>query len=113
MVCGFRPTSPIFLAPLFLESRQIERLLFCVEHPPSPVFQAVQVVYFPDLRPDQAWELLLLEPVTRELQRPAVLSHRAHNMIRRPIRYLGLHLDSHCHRCPDQAGEVSDDFIGN
>ena len=51
--------------------------------------------------------------MTREFQRLAVLSHRAHDMIRRPVRYRGFHLDGHRHRCPYQTGEMRDDFIGN
>ena len=39
--------------------------------------------------------LLLLEPMTRELQRPAVLSYRAHYMIWGPVRYLGFQLNRH------------------
>ena len=34
-------------------------------------------------------------------------------MVRRAIRHLGFYFDGHCRRSPDQAGEVSDDFIGN
>ena len=56
MPCGLPVSTrkPYIPGRLFLvESRQIERLLFCVEDAPSAFLQAIQVVYFAYLRPDQ------------------------------------------------------------
>src|SRR6266571_5391608 len=75
-----------------------------IDHPVLPKNAHVR-----ELRNDAP--LLLLEPMTRELQRPAVLGHCAHDIVRCPSRYLGVHLDRYRHRRPDQTGEVRDDFI--
>jgi hypothetical protein len=65
-----------------------------------------------DDKPFEA-SLFLLEPLARELKRPAVLGHRAHDVIRRAGRNLGLDLERHRHFRTDEAGEVHDHLVGD
>lgn len=55
--------------------------------------------------------LLLLEPVTGELQRPTVFSHRTHHIVRRAIRYISLDLERDSHFGVDQSDQVRDHFL--
>ena len=58
-------------------------------------------------------QLLLLEPLARELQRPAVLGDRPHDVIRRAGGDLGLDLERHRHLRADQAGQMRDHLVGD
>jgi hypothetical protein len=55
---GLDPQALYPRPTLFLKSRKIERLLFCVEGPAPTVLQAVQVMDLSNLRPDQAQEAI-------------------------------------------------------
>src|SRR5262245_22979413 len=56
-------------------------------------------------------ELLQLESLTGEFQRPAVLRHRPNDVIWCAPRNLGFDLQCNCHLCPDQSDQMGDDLI--
>ena len=51
--------------------------------------------------------------MTRKLQRLAVFSDRAHNVIRNARRYLGLYLQHDLNLGAHKAGEMRDDLFSN
>ncbi len=57
--------------------------------------------------------LLLLEPVRREPQRAAGLSHRPYNVFGSAVGKLGFDLEGHPHFGTDQAGEVGENLVGD
>ena len=58
-------------------------------------------------------ELLFLKALRCKSQRPAVLGHRPHNVIWRPIRNFRGYLERNGHGCANQARKMRDDFLGN
>ena len=57
--------------------------------------------------------LVHLEPVARELQRPAVFGHIADDVIRRSIGNPGLYLERNVHFGTAQSCKVRDDLLGH
>src|SRR5690625_451120 len=58
-------------------------------------------------------QLLLLKLLTLEPQRPAVLHHRPHHILRHPRRHPRLDLDAHLYIRPNQCGQVLQNLLGN
>ena len=48
-----------------------------------------------------------------KLQGAAVLGNRAHDVLRRPLRDLGIYLQDDPYLCPDEAGEMGDHLVGD
>ena len=57
--------------------------------------------------------LLALEAVTVELQRAAVLGHRADYVLRRAGGNVGVDLQRHRHVYPHEAGQMGDHLVGD
>src|SRR4051794_4576456 len=57
--------------------------------------------------------LLRLELVSRELERPTILGHRAHHLLRRARRNARVDLEHNLDFRPDDAREMGDDFLSN
>src|SRR5437016_4961504 len=57
--------------------------------------------------------LLSLEALVLELEGLAVLGNGAHNIVRYPVRDVGMNLQSNIYLRTEQTGEMLDDFRGN
>ncbi len=57
--------------------------------------------------------LLSLEAMARELQRPTILGHGAHDLVRDALGYHGLDLHRDAHLGSAKARQVGDDFLGD
>src|SRR5688572_27474281 len=55
----------------------------------------------------------VLKVLAREPQRPAVLGDGPHEVLRRSVRDVGLHLQRHLYAYPRSAGQVLDDLLGD
>ena len=70
----------------------------------------------PSLRPvfhNDCWVLLLLEPLTHELQCPRILGDGPDDLLRRAIWHMCLNLQRYLHVCIDKTREMRDDLLAD
>jgi hypothetical protein len=84
--------------------------MLCVTRSPTPPREAVDEVV---LAAHAAGHLLALKSVARELQCPAVLGHRADDLIRSASGQLCLDLEGHRDLRAHLTGQMRDHLVGN